>query len=269
MKLNSQHRPMASHILETSMHENQTIDDRRLTLERDFHNERFAQEVRQPTHGFYRAVHAAFECYEQRLQQLIPGKAVLEYGCGTGSNAMRLAQSAAHITGIDLSDVAIAQARQVAERYHKTNMTFETMNAEKMTFPDQSFDVVFGSSILHHLELHSAYASISRVLRPGGSALFLEPLGHNPLINAYRRRTPAFRTPDEHPLLKSDIQLSRNYFANSEVELFGLSTLMVIPFLTFPWATTGLAVGQSLDRLLLRIPGLRWGAWFSVLEFRK
>lgn len=251
------------------MQDNQTVDDRRLAQERDFHNERFAQEVRQPTHGFYRTVQAAFECYEQRLQQLIPGKAVLEYGCGTGFNALRLAQAAAHITGIDLSDVAIAQARHAAERLHGVNMTFETMNAEAMTFPDDSFDVVFGSSILHHLELHSAYAGIARVLRPGGSALFLEPLGHNPLINAYRRRTPAFRTPDEHPLLRRDIELSRNYFSQCQLDLFGLSTLMVIPFLSLPVAKAGLALGQGLDRLLLRIPGLRWGAWFSVLEFRK
>jgi hypothetical protein len=40
---------------------------------------------------------------------------------------------------------------------------------------------------------------------PAGWALFSEPLGHNPLVNWYRNRTPEQRTEDEHPLLLSSI----------------------------------------------------------------
>jgi hypothetical protein len=52
-------------------------------------------------------------------------------------------------------------------------------------------------------DLSLACSEIARVLRPGGPAIFVEPLGHNPLINAYRKRTPALRTVDEHPPTKA------------------------------------------------------------------
>jgi SAM-dependent methyltransferase len=251
------------------MQDYQQIEDRRIESERDFHNERFAHEVRQPTHGFYRVVQPAFDYYEWRLKQLVCGRDVLEYGCGTGLNTRRLAGQVKCITGIDLSDVAIQQACAAAECEQLVNTTFLTMNAEQMTFADESFDVVFGSSILHHLDLSTAYASIARVLRPHGKAIFLEPLGHNPLINAYRQRTPEFRTPDEHPLLKQDIALSRKFFARHDSRLFGMTTLAAIPLLSTPMGNAAIHVGQVIDRLLLRIPGLRWHAWFSVLEFTK
>jgi len=251
------------------MQDNQQIEDRRIASERDFHNERFAHEVRQPTHGFYRVVQPAFDYYELRLQQLVCGREVLEYGCGTGLNTRQLAGQAKRITGIDLSDVAIQQACVAADCEQLENTTFLTMNAEQMTFADESFDVVFGSSILHHLDLATAYASIARVLRPRGKAIFLEPLGHNPLINAYRQRTPEFRTPDEHPLLKRDIALSRNFFASYDARLFGMTTLAAIPLLSTPMANSVISLGQAIDRLLLRVPSLRWHAWFSVLEFTK
>ena len=42
--------------------------------------------------------------------------------------------------------------------------------------------------------------------------MFVEPLGHHPLITADRRRTPALRTIDEHPLLLGDLEQAREQF---------------------------------------------------------
>src|SRR3546814_15436315 len=78
--------------------------------------------------------------------------------------------------------------------------TFSVDNAEQTSFPDASFDRIGGSGILHHLDLDSAYAEIARLLKPGGRAVFLEPLGHNPLYHAYRDRPPPMRTENENPL---------------------------------------------------------------------
>jgi hypothetical protein len=61
-------------------------------------------------------------------------------------------------------------------------------------------------------------------LKTGGEGLFLEPLGHTPLINLYRRFTPRFRTPDEHPLVISDFELARRYFGSVDAEFFHLTS---------------------------------------------
>ena len=140
----------------------------------------------------------------------------MEYGCGTGALAFDLAEQGSNSVAIDISPVAISEAEQVA---HARGLTarFEEMNAEAMTFDNDSFDLVFGSGILHHLDMERATQEVIGVLRPGGRAVFIEPLGYNPIINAYRRVTPTMRTEDEHPLLRSDLEL-----------LLGLQRLCVV-----------------------------------------
>src|SRR3546814_2369311 len=126
----------------------------------------------------------------------------LASGGAYGANALRFATTARTATGIDISDVAIEKGRERARQKGFTNVRLEAMNAEAMTFPDDSFDLVFGSGIIHHLDIDRAFGEIARVLRPGGRAVFIEPLGLNPAIGLYRRFTPSARTPDEHPLLR-------------------------------------------------------------------
>ncbi len=55
-------------------------------------------------------------------------------------------------------------------------------NAEQMPFRDGSFDAVYGSSILHHLNIDAALAEVHRVLRPGGRIVFAEPNILNPQV---------------------------------------------------------------------------------------
>ena len=50
-----------------------------------------------------------------------------------------------------------------------------------LAFPEASCDVVFGVSVLHHLELDTALREIRRVLKPHGVMIFAEPLDINPL----------------------------------------------------------------------------------------
>jgi hypothetical protein len=49
--------------------------------------------------------------------------------------------------------------------------------------------------------------SMTKILQPKGKAIFIEPLGHNFLINLYRRLTPNIRSADEHPLLAKDLKI--------------------------------------------------------------
>jgi ubiquinone/menaquinone biosynthesis C-methylase UbiE len=238
--------------------------------ERAFHNVAFAGDVREPAQRFWVANQGLDERYTSTVFAEGAGRDVLEYGCGQGGIAVRLADRAAHVTGIDISDVAVEQARGrasasgVAER-----ATFTTMDAENLSFDDASFDLVCGNGILHHLDVDRALGQIARVLRPGGLAVFSEPLGHNPLINLYRRRTPEMRTIDEHPLLLRDIELARRHFESVTVDYFTLFTLAAVPLHGRRTFVPVLHTLERLDRKLFdAVPYARRHAWMSLLVMR-
>lgn len=240
----------------------------RLTREKDFHNERFGAEEPRREDEFYFAVAIGFEDFFCRLEAAAEGVDVLEYGCASGGNSIRLAPKVRSIVGIDISDVAVDQARDAAARSRMAKASFLVDNAEAMSFSDSAFDLVFGSGILHHLDLPNSVAEIRRVLRPGGRAIFWEPLGHNAAINLYRRMTPNARTSDEHPLLRSDIALLGRSFRSCKVTHYGLATLASIPFRRSGVGNALRTVGGKVDRLLLSLPGLRWQAWYALIDLR-
>jgi SAM-dependent methyltransferase len=140
------------------------------------------------------------------------------------------------------------------------------MNAEELTFADESFDLVCGVAILHHLDLERAYSAIARVLGPGGSAIFLEPLAHNPAINLYRRATPHLRTVDEHPLFMRDIRMAEAYFGRVEAEYFNLFSMGAMAFSRTPAFRTARRALQAFDRVVFSaLPPLRRYAWTASL----
>lgn len=240
----------------------------RLERERDFHNVAFAEHSRSSASKFYEVERAPLELYAQLLTLPDPAsKRALEYGCGPGSHAFSLASQGVKVTGIDISDVAIEQAAERArEEGVSEHCHFEVGNAEKTGFDDSSFDLVCGTAILHHLDLEAAYAEVARLLRPGGHAAFVEPLGHNPAINAYRNRTPEMRTEDEHPLLAPDLELAERYFDKVEITYFNLLTLLAVPLRRTRVFSSALAALGRADRALFRIPAARRQAWMIVIS---
>lgn len=207
--------------------------------------------------------------YKRRLEQDCSGKRLLEIGCASGHNVFELCRRGAIVTGIDLSDVAIDMARSAAREAGESNATFVAGDAEQTHFPPNSFDIVCGGAILHHLSTQRAYAEISRVLEPAGYALFVEPLGRNPFINMFRRVTPWMRTPDEHPLVEGDLQLAREYFGTVSRRYYYLTTLLALPIARSGFGQRVIRVLNGLDRRLFgAFPALQTFAWIVVLEFR-
>jgi SAM-dependent methyltransferase len=243
----------------------------RLERERDFHNATFADQSRSTASKFYEVERAPMDRYAELLAAAGGrGKRVLEYGCGPGSQAFFLARQGAEVTGIDISDVAIAQASEraqaegVAERCE-----FTVANAEETPFDDGRFDLVCGTAILHHLDLAAAYAEVARLIKPDGQAAFVEPLGHNPAINAYRDRTPELRTPDEHPLLAADLELTREYFGTVELTYFNLLTLLAVPLRRTRGFDPAVRALQAVDRALFRLPAARKHAWMVLISLSR
>ncbi len=238
--------------------------------ERQFHDVAFSEGTRERIWGFYDVTGASRRAFSDALLVAQPrGKEVLEFGCGLDAHSTFLAQQGARVTGIDISPVAVEEGRRHAEKQEQSrSITFEVMNAESLAFTDHTFDLVCGSAVLHHLDLTLAYGEIARVLKPGGIAVFLEPLGHNPFINAYRRRTPGLRTVDEHPLRKGDFELARNWFADVQVDYFHLATLAAIPLRRRRQFGAIVDALDKVDRRVFRLaPATQKHAWMAVLRF--
>ena len=159
------------------------------------------------------------------------GVKVLEYGCGEGWNAFHISQWGGHIYGIDIADEQIGRAQKKStEMGLQEKVTFEVMDAENLTYPDNYFDVVCGTGILHHLNIERALGEIARVLKPTGYAFFMEPLGTNPCINFFRYLTPSYRTHGERPLRSPDLKRMQEYFNEVHYKYFDASTLLGFPF---------------------------------------
>jgi SAM-dependent methyltransferase len=202
------------------------------------------------------------------------GKRVLLYGCGPANGTTELLRAGAvHVSGIDISDGEIAIARRMArENGYEEQTDFRAGDAHATGFPDDAFDLIIGYAILHHLDVARALAELRRVLAPGGRAVFLEPLAHNPLLALGRRLTPSARTVDEHPLTVEDWRLCQEAFPgfwHREVELTSIP-LMPLNLVLPGSLQRGLArrVRALDDRLLARRPELGRFArtTFLVLE---
>src|SRR6266581_8195991 len=107
------------------------------------------------------------------LARMQPGEQVLDVGCGTGTLAMEVARRvgrAGRVAGVDPGTQQIARARAKAARRH-VPIEFQIGVIEQLPFPDQTFDVVFSTLMIHHLPAslkRQGLAEIARVLKPGG-----------------------------------------------------------------------------------------------------
>ena len=199
------------------------------------------------------------------------GRRVLDYGCGHGMAAVVLARAGATVTAFDLSPGYVAEAR---ERLRTNGVSGECIVAdgEDLPFPDASFDAVWGSAILHHLDLHRAGRDLSRVLKPGGVAVFCEPWGGNPALAFARRFLPypgKHRTPDERPLTRRDLAPLRAIFPTVEVEGFQLLGMLRRAWRAEGRKPPGDSQLDALDGRLLRLcPPLRNWCRYVVLTLR-
>ncbi len=243
----------------------------RVEREKAFYNEKQATSYHTVRRWIWRAL-GEFRRNGDITQYYDPaGKTVLDYGCGPGYLTRYLFdQGAVHVTGIDVSEGEVEQARESAAREGFGDRSeFLVGDAHATGLPDDSFDLIVGSSILHHLDLRVALEEIRRILRPGGRAVFLEPMWHNPLLRLGRALTPSARTPDEHPLTTADWDLCASIFDNFHHHEREFLTIPLMPLnLVLPVSVQrrfAHRVSALDERVLARFPSTHKYARISFL----
>jgi ubiquinone/menaquinone biosynthesis C-methylase UbiE len=224
---------------------------------------------------------------KSRLRQSlrnVKGARVLVYGCGTDSAALWFAKEGADVDAIDISHNCIENQKTMAATAG-LNINAFVMDAHNLDFPSETYDIVYGNAILHHLSIEMAACEFFRVLKPGGIAVFRDVMRGNFLLRLFRRATPFWRTPDEKPLTKEDFHLLTKKCSNIQIDQFILTGLPYFffvrivndGFLKKLGIITRLSVSDSLYALFDKIdlalfrymPFLKNQAWLCLITLTK
>lgn len=222
---------------------------------------------------FYSITDTSFAYRDGLLYDGIKGAVALDYCCGNGEIAIEMAKrGAAKVFGIDISSVAIENAKKLAEVAGVSHVCeFAVMDAEKTSFDTATFDVIHEYGALHHLDLPAAFSELSRILKPGGRVVCTEALRHNPIIHWYRHRTPHLRTEweVEHILGFPEILSGTRNFDSIKLRTFHLAALAAVPFRKAAFFNALLGFLNAVDRVVLNLPFVKKFAWIAVIEYRK
>jgi len=209
------------------------------------------------------------------------GKKVLECGCGTGFFSVLLAKVGAEVSCFDLSPKSIEMTMNRATLNGVEDRVRAKVTAfEDLAYEDESFDLVVGKNILHHIpDIAAAGTQIRRVLKQGGRAIFYELNASNPVLMFFRRHVigrarliPKLGTPDEHPLTADEVETLSAIFDNKctvsypKFRFFGKFDRQILQQRYRPISL----LLEGIDRMIyVCFPPLRKYSYKILLEFEK
>ena len=210
--------------------------------------------------------------YAYHLLGDVRGLRIVDFGCGSGANTLLLANRGAHVWAVDISEDLIRLGRRrLAANNRAGQAQFIVGSAHDLPFPPNSIDVVFGIAILHHLDLALVSKEVLRVLRPGGRAIFQEPVRNSATMRFVRRLIP-YHAPDispyERPLTDHELRSFANGFSVTRTRAFCLPHVLVgqrIPVIR----SHHQQLYRSDAALIRNLPPLSYYAGIRVLEVTK
>lgn len=205
--------------------------------------------------------------YAYHLLGDVKGKTVLDLGCGTGENIIPLIERGACVIGIDISPDLIALAQ---ERLQSANRlaTIQVGSAYETGLADESVDVIFCMSLIHHLEIVRVRDEMRRILKPDGAIILKEPirfsLGYAKLRNLFPDREDISQY--EHPVTRDELAIMMHPFRVEGTRFFRLP---IVPIASRVLPSSVDFARRASNWLLRRIPACKRYATGIVMKLWK
>lgn len=167
----------------------------------------------------------------------LKGQKVLDLGTGTGVLPRNMYKFGADWTGTDISPEQIEQARKLSDAGNM-NISFQTVSAEEICFPDESFDVITACQCFWYFDHDKVMPKLAKLLRPGGKlvVLYMAWLPFEDAIAGKSEELVLRYSPDwsgsgetRHPIWIPEI--AYKYFESEDHEEFDVN----VPFTRDSW----------------------------------
>ena len=197
-------------------------------------------------------------------------KKLLEIGCGSGEQAVYFASQGTKVTVIDLSSESLKRTQKLAEE-KKVTVSAMQMNAERLEFPSDSFDLVYINSTLMHVDKLRVLEECSRILRKEGKLVIVEPLQYALFVQMYRLFSSYRKMKPRYATLKM-FKEGKKYFSEFQHKEFYFLASLFLPIYYFKSTLLHRLYDRAatIDSWLLKIfPLLRKACWVSVVQYQK
>lgn len=204
---------------------------------------------------------------------------ILDCGCGTGKLSVLLAKFGMIVSAIDISPRSIEITRKRAEINQVTNrVEARVMALENLQYNDNTFDIIVGDMVLHHVDIGKSICEIIRVLKPGGRAIFRETNAQNKILMMARSLLtgrfgiPKLRDEIENPISKKDMgTIMKITKGNCRFFYFSFQFFKMLDFYIFKGKSKVLQkILTTLDDLVYRyLSFLRKYSYIIIIEISK
>ena len=225
-----------------------------------------------------RALHRPHYYFEKRVWACIRMQTaglILDYGCGNGMRTRKFAQHGWQLCGIDISEESIRIARRNSAK-EGLLAEYYIMDGENMSFPDNKFDLIVDYGAFSSVDMKKAVPDLLRVLKPSGTIISIETLGHNPIFNMKRKLNVlhGIRTSwsANHIMKLSDWAKLKNNFTIYKIKFFGVTTVLIAPLI---WCLPRrlqnnlITCCEKIDNHLLKSAMIKPWAFKTVVQLSK
>lgn len=183
---------------------------------------------------------------------------ILEIGCGMGRYTLPLLAQGYRVTGLDLTPQLLDVLRERLPEDLDTSLLCVDIHDPPGELLGQ-FDAVVGFFMLHHIfDLDRAFASVAKLVRPGGFTAFVEPNAYNPLYYLQMLLTPGMTWEGDKGVAQMRRgkvlgAMERGGFVDTRLQRFGF----------FPPFVTNTNAGRRLEGWFEKVP-----VWRPLLPFQ-